>query len=182
MTVRRQFDGVVLKALSKRPEDRFDSAADFAHAVREAAAGRGLPDDEPTVMAPRPQVPSSRHPVIGGPRDRPSADPRTGSDAPPTTSRRWRVAAVALALASLIGDLLSINIPSQTPATTPQPVAVTAATTAQAFETPAPGQTSRAGIRAASAASGAAAIRYRRRSVVVATQVVGPGLRRDDDR
>lgn len=42
VTSPKVFDGVVLKALAKQPADRFDSAADFALAVREAAEGRGL--------------------------------------------------------------------------------------------------------------------------------------------
>ena len=36
----RGFDQVVAKAMAKRPEDRYPSAADFAQAIREAAEGR----------------------------------------------------------------------------------------------------------------------------------------------
>ena len=51
------FDAVVRKAMAKRPEDRFASAADFATAVRDAAAGRSIvaeePDHEATMVVPR---------------------------------------------------------------------------------------------------------------------------------
>ena len=63
------FDWVVRKALAKRPDERFASATAFATAVREAAAGRSLPEDadgSATVVAPRqpvvarPEVPPDR--------------------------------------------------------------------------------------------------------------------------
>src|SRR6185312_17168703 len=41
------FDGVIRKAMAKRPEDRFASATVFAEAIRNAAAGRPLAVDTP---------------------------------------------------------------------------------------------------------------------------------------
>ena len=44
-------DGVVKKALAKRPEDRFQTAAEFAAALRATAQGIGATVADPTVMA-----------------------------------------------------------------------------------------------------------------------------------
>jgi len=81
----RGFDAVVAKAMAKRPEDRYQSASEFAQAVRDAAEGRLAPppppppvddDGEGTVMdggatlvldkapaPPRPAVPASQAPA-----------------------------------------------------------------------------------------------------------------------
>lgn len=42
VTCPQAFDGVVRKAMAKRPEDRFQSASEFLEALRAAAAGRPL--------------------------------------------------------------------------------------------------------------------------------------------
>jgi tRNA A-37 threonylcarbamoyl transferase component Bud32 len=44
-------DGIVKKALAKRPEDRFQTAAEFAAALRATAQGTGATIADPTVMA-----------------------------------------------------------------------------------------------------------------------------------
>jgi len=54
------FDGVVRKAMAKRPEDRFQSAQEFLEALQAAAAGKPIPgmpvaeeaDEEATMVAP----------------------------------------------------------------------------------------------------------------------------------
>ena len=47
----KAFDAVIKKAMAKRPEDRFQSAHEFADAVRAVAEGKTLPDPDATVVA-----------------------------------------------------------------------------------------------------------------------------------
>lgn len=78
VTTPRAFDAVVAKAMAKRPEDRFPSAAAFAQAIRDAAQtpafpAAGAPPEpsvEATLVAPAPlrpvaAVPPPRRPAAG---------------------------------------------------------------------------------------------------------------------
>jgi predicted Ser/Thr protein kinase/flagellar basal body-associated protein FliL len=49
--VPRPFDQIVKRALEKRPEDRFQSAREFAEAIRTAVAARPAQPAEPTVLS-----------------------------------------------------------------------------------------------------------------------------------
>ncbi len=97
-------DGVVERAMARRPEDRFPSADAFAAALRQAEAAPGAPPDAPadgevdaladaTVMrsAPKPAAEAA------APGFAPASDP------PPRRSRALPVAAAALLLAAAAG-------------------------------------------------------------------------------
>ncbi|MCP2274863.1 serine/threonine-protein kinase [Nocardia amikacinitolerans] len=79
-------DGVLAKAMAKRPDDRFASCSEFAAAAQAALSGQSVPS-MPLVGGPRPvtappQPISGPHPITGGPI------PVTGGQYPvgPTTS------------------------------------------------------------------------------------------------
>ncbi|MEV6069480.1 protein kinase [Nocardia sp. NPDC052001] len=65
----RAIDGVLSRALSKRPQDRFRSCAEFAAAVDHALTARPVPPRQPTparpqpIVAPPPVVPRQPTPV-----------------------------------------------------------------------------------------------------------------------
>jgi serine/threonine protein kinase len=97
------FDPVVRKAMAKRPEDRFGTAADFAAAVRDAAAGRApmdQADDEATMVA-APSRASSPPPTAPRPApvQRPAATPVT----PPKKSAMPLIAGAVVAAVLLLG-------------------------------------------------------------------------------
>ena len=90
VTCPQAFDGVVRKAMAKRPEDRFQSAMEFLEALQEAAAGRPLAsaeraeaaDAEATMVAAgprRPAAPAARPAAgvlaVGAPIREPSGQP-----------------------------------------------------------------------------------------------------------
>jgi len=95
MTVDPVFDPVVMRALAKQPAQRFQYAAAFAEALREAASGQAPPAVEPvdrTIQA------SAVAPIILPPAGRPilTATAEGGGT-------RWSMAVAALGLASAIG-------------------------------------------------------------------------------
>ncbi|MBI4192442.1 MAG: serine/threonine protein kinase [Betaproteobacteria bacterium] len=49
--VPKPFDAVIAKAMAKRPEDRFQTAREFAEAIRTAAEGKAAPELDATVVA-----------------------------------------------------------------------------------------------------------------------------------
>ena len=49
--VPKRFDAVIKKAMTKRPEDRFQTAREFADAIRAAVADKSAPDPDATVVA-----------------------------------------------------------------------------------------------------------------------------------
>jgi serine/threonine protein kinase len=58
------FDAVVLKALARRPEDRFASAAQFLESMRQAQEHVGGPGSDETIIRPRPTIPGAgREPI-----------------------------------------------------------------------------------------------------------------------
>jgi serine/threonine-protein kinase len=89
-TAPRAFDDVVARAMAKRPDDRFPSAAAFAEALLTAASGHGVP------------------PVIGDTTIIRSPDPatllgRSGRGADPEKRRLWPILLGALAVVFLVG-------------------------------------------------------------------------------
>ena len=159
--VPRPFDGVIRKAMAKRPEERFQSAAEFAHAIREAAAGRSLPevDADATAVVERTQAlaPSRTQveepdimltagtgappPAAAAPA---SATPSAGSGAKPRTSPVLLAGVVAGAVA-VIGTAVYMALPylrggAATPVaepSAPPPAAATATASAPAPAAPA---------------------------------------------
>jgi eukaryotic-like serine/threonine-protein kinase len=78
----RPFDAVVLKALARRPEDRFSSAAEFLEALLLAQAGGSVDADE-TVIHSRRSGPDEASPLVVQPSstDRPVTEPLPSSQA-----------------------------------------------------------------------------------------------------
>lgn len=94
---------VLMKALAKKPEERFESAAEFASALKRVAGGevvtgamRALPPSEPSAQ-PHPSV-SSQAPTP----DLPFAQPPAYTTPPPRSSTPWLVLGLG-ALLALIG-------------------------------------------------------------------------------
>jgi serine/threonine protein kinase len=84
------FDAVVLKALAKRPEDRFATAAHFLAALRQAQEHVGGPGSDETIIQPRPSIPGAPS-IPGGAASIPGAlsipgVPRESVSQPPSTN------------------------------------------------------------------------------------------------
>ena len=106
VTTPRAFDAVIAKALAKRPDDRFRSAAEFGEAIRAAAAApgeaepAGLPDlpglnEDATVVTARP-APG------GGTMQRPPPAPQPVPAAAAGTKKGPPVAAIAGGAGALV--------------------------------------------------------------------------------
>jgi eukaryotic-like serine/threonine-protein kinase len=78
------FDGVIRKAMAKRPEDRFQSAADFLAAIRAAASAQQVRTTADVVDGNATMVASSRPTAVSPPRPTPT---------PPSVSAQPAVAA-----------------------------------------------------------------------------------------
>ncbi len=67
VTAPQTLDGVVARAMAKRPEQRYANAAEFAQALRAAAQGQAVAtpadDADATMVAPPPTAPSAPRPV-----------------------------------------------------------------------------------------------------------------------
>ncbi|TCH99464.1 serine/threonine protein kinase [Roseococcus sp. SYP-B2431] len=137
VTAPRGFDAVVAKAMAKRPEDRFASAADFAAAIRGALSA-------PAAAAPLPMADSDATVVSG--TMRPAAPPPVAAAAPPPPKAKsgppvvligGGVAAVLVAGAAAFMFLGNGTGPAPSP--TPAPTTITLAPTAgPSTDTPAP--------------------------------------------
>jgi len=103
------FDGVVRKAMAKRPEERFQSAKEFLEALQAAAAGRPVAglvpqeadDSEATMVAAAPRRPAAQ----AAPAARPAAPPPATSAvvAAPKRSALPMIAAAAVVVVVLLG-------------------------------------------------------------------------------
>jgi serine/threonine-protein kinase len=136
VTVPRAFDAVVARALAKRPEERFPTAAAFAEAIRGAAAGAGaaapafagagsLPGLDETLVAAPPASP------------RTTAPPGPVQAAPAGPARRGAIPLVlgggaALAAAGMAAFFLLRGAPEPAPAPAPPPAQVAQAPAAPA--------------------------------------------------
>lgn len=94
----RGFDAVIARALAKRPEERFQSAADFARAVAEAA--RETPPPAFAGAGPLPGLEEDAT-LVGAAPARPG--PHAPGPAPATAKRRVPAWLPALALLALVG-------------------------------------------------------------------------------
>ncbi len=89
-------DAVVRKALAKRPEDRFQTAREFADALRAAAPGVSLSTAEPTLVG---AADATLVTAAAAPRpltDAPAAAPPAPAAVPVATERKSQTVAVAL--------------------------------------------------------------------------------------
>jgi eukaryotic-like serine/threonine-protein kinase len=78
----RPFDAVVLKALARRPEDRFSSATEFLEALLLAQAGGPAGADETVIVSRRSGPGETNHPIIQpSSTDNPVTEPLAPSQA-----------------------------------------------------------------------------------------------------
>ncbi len=89
VTAPPSFDAVVRRAMAKRPEDRFPSAAAFADAIRVALANQSEPavSDEETTMMAAPPAPPPRAAIAAGGPPRVGTDRRAGTTIEPAARR-----------------------------------------------------------------------------------------------
>jgi serine/threonine-protein kinase len=114
-------DGVIVTAMAKHPEVRYDTAGELARAVREAVFGapRGAaPPERPTVVTPRAAAPTVYQPAPAGP---PSPRAASGSR---TALLVGTVALGALALG--VAAVVALTRGGSTPATTSSSAPTTA--------------------------------------------------------
>ena len=135
VTAPASLDGVVAKAMARRPEDRFDTAAEFAQALRTPpAAVDAFASDETVVAAPRPAAP---RPVAAAPVPAETEPAKSSSKAPVFIGGGVAVVAVAAAIvwfvlpthdtvapASQQASIAPAAVPV-TPPTSPAPAPVT---------------------------------------------------------
>ena len=146
VTAPAAFDAVVRKAMAKRPEDRFANAADFAAAIRDAADGRPMaqdegPDDHEATMIAGPRSASPRTPQPAG---RPSAGLPASAQAPGPAKKSampliaGAIAAVILLVGGAAFFLLSGPSKSDKPVASNVPLPVVPLPITPAPITPAP--------------------------------------------
>jgi len=114
----KPFDAVIAKAMAKRPEDRFQTAREFADAIRLAAEGKaapGLPDTaaagaDQTVVNTIADAPvtsaADRHTTMKTPAPNTGATVAQTGEAPATSAapkRKTPMLAIAAAVAAVIG-------------------------------------------------------------------------------
>ncbi|MCX7686312.1 MAG: protein kinase, partial [Acetobacteraceae bacterium] len=119
VTCPRAFDAVVAKALAKRPEDRYPSAAAFAEAIRAAASGAQASaapprtgDADATMVAAKPSAP---------PAEAPAAGPAARRGGPP-----WALIGGGLAAAGIAAAAAVFVMQPAPPPPPPQPATTTA--------------------------------------------------------
>ncbi len=155
VTAPAAFDAVVRKAMAKRPEDRFANASDFALAVRDAADGRAMaqddgPDDHEATMIAAPRSATSRQPPAARPAAAPPpATAQTSGAAPAKKSSMPLIAGAIVAVVLLIGGgafffLSGPSTPNKTvttnvpPSVIPAPAPITPTPVTPTPGTPAP--------------------------------------------
>ena len=121
----KPFDTVIKKAMAKRPEDRFQSAREFAHAIR-AAAEKAAPEADATVIAP----------VVSAAAAERSASPAAAAASSQQRKSRLPLIAAALGGVVAIGAAGYFLLPRSNSGDVP--VAASAAPAAAALATPAP--------------------------------------------
>jgi serine/threonine-protein kinase len=126
----KPFDTVIKKAMAKRPEDRFQTAREFADAIRAAAADKAAPESDATVVATAVKVAAVNR----------TAPPETAaaSSAAPAPRRKSPLPVLAAVLASVIGIGIAsyFLLPRSKSGDAPAPAPATPV--AAAIETPAP--------------------------------------------
>jgi serine/threonine-protein kinase len=132
VTVPRSFDAVVMRAMEKRPQDRYPTAAEFARAVRAAfeareqpamafAGGAAMDDSDATVVAPRPGAAAAPAAASGyaPPLAPPTAPAFAATPAPQPVKKRSTglIAGAAIAALALIGGgaYFILNKPASAP-------------------------------------------------------------------
>ena len=142
-------DAVVRKALAKRPEDRFQTAREFADALRAAAPGVSLAATDPTLVG------AADATLLTAPMAAPAANTASASATPAPaavpvpTEKKSQTAAVAVAIGVALVSIGAVAwYLGQRPSAAP-------ASTTQAQSAPAPSQPTPAAPTAAPAAAAA---------------------------
>jgi len=128
--VPKPFDAVIKKAMAKRPEDRFQTAREFADAIRAAAADKSAPESDATVVATAVNAAAASR----------TANPETAaaSSAAPAPRRKSPLPVLAAVLASVIGIGIASYFLLPRSKSGAAPVPAPATPVAAAVETPAP--------------------------------------------
>src|ERR1017187_1285698 len=126
----KPFDAVIKKAMAKRPEDRFQTAREFADAIRAAAADKAAPESDATVVAT----------VVNAAAVNRTANPETAaaSSAAPEPRRKSPPPVLAAVLASVIGIGIAsyFLLPRSKSGDAPVPAAATPAAAALTLASP----------------------------------------------
>jgi len=136
-------DAVVRKALAKRPDERFQTAEEFAAALRTVTQGESPPAGDPTLMAPAARA----EPIVAAPASTATmmaTGPANVGAAAPPPARKSKTPAIAIvvgivAIAVGAGLWMTFHRPSAGPAVIaqlPAAPAVPAATTPPAAPAP----------------------------------------------
>jgi eukaryotic-like serine/threonine-protein kinase len=132
--VPKPFDAVIAKAMAKRPEDRFQTAREFADAIRAAAANQAAPESDATVVA------GNDNSVVTVAAINRTAPPETAaaSSTAPAPRRKSPLPVLASVLAGVIGIGIAgyFLLPRSKTGDAPAPAPATPV--AAAMETPAP--------------------------------------------
>jgi serine/threonine-protein kinase len=130
-------DAVVRKALAKRPEDRFQTAGEFAAALAAAAHGEGTGAADPTVMATTATPASSAATIIAPSSAVQPVPPSTPSAQPAHKSQTAAIAIVSgLAVIGVAAGVWFVMQRGSTGALTPGAAVATMATTPAAAPAP----------------------------------------------
>jgi serine/threonine-protein kinase len=126
----KPFDAVIKKAMAKRPEDRFQTAHEFADAIRAAAVDKAAPESDATAVATAVKVAAVNRTV--------PPETAAASSAAPAPRRKSPLPVLAAVLASVIGIGIAsyFLLPRSKSGDAPVPAAATPA--AAAIDTPAP--------------------------------------------
>jgi eukaryotic-like serine/threonine-protein kinase len=108
----RPFDAVVVRALARRPEDRFATAGQFLEALRLAHAqlNRGPEGPDETLIRPRPPAAGNSHPSTRESASQPQSQPPSAAALSATAWNTDELARVEKRLALFVGPVARVMV------------------------------------------------------------------------